>query len=117
MRWAEGVFLAAVGAERKPATIALLQELTARPAAARSREAIAPYRRPSLALLPSPPSRRARRRTAHTLRARRAPSEHWALVDRYCVTCHNDAERAGELAFDKLDREQPARPTRPCGKT
>jgi uncharacterized protein len=29
LRWAEGVFLAAVGAERKPATIALLQELTA----------------------------------------------------------------------------------------
>jgi ankyrin len=29
MRWAEGVFLAAVGAERKPATIALLQKLMA----------------------------------------------------------------------------------------
>jgi hypothetical protein len=27
MRWAEGVFLAAVGAERKPATIALLETL------------------------------------------------------------------------------------------
>jgi ankyrin len=31
MRWAEGVFLAAVGAERKPATIALLHELGAPP--------------------------------------------------------------------------------------
>lgn len=30
-RWAEGVFLAAVGAERKPATLALLDELRARP--------------------------------------------------------------------------------------
>ena len=29
IRWAEGVFLAAVGAERKPATIALLEELMA----------------------------------------------------------------------------------------
>jgi ankyrin repeat protein len=29
LRWAEGVFLAAVGAERKPATIALLEELGA----------------------------------------------------------------------------------------
>ena len=28
LRWAEGVFLAAVGAERKPATIALLERLT-----------------------------------------------------------------------------------------
>lgn len=28
MRWAEGVFLAAVGAERKPATIALIEKLT-----------------------------------------------------------------------------------------
>jgi ankyrin repeat protein len=31
LRWAEGVFLAAVGAERKPTTIALLEELMARP--------------------------------------------------------------------------------------
>jgi len=29
LRWAEGVFLAAVGAERKPATIALLEKLIA----------------------------------------------------------------------------------------
>ena len=29
MRWAEGVFLAAVGAERKPETIALLERLKA----------------------------------------------------------------------------------------
>ena len=29
LRWAEGVFLAAVGAERKPETIALLERLTA----------------------------------------------------------------------------------------
>ena len=29
LRWAEGVFLAAVGAERKPETIALLEELVA----------------------------------------------------------------------------------------
>jgi ankyrin repeat protein len=35
VRWAEGVFLAAVGAERKPATIALLQELGAPPATGR----------------------------------------------------------------------------------
>ena len=33
IRWAEGVFLAAVGAERKPATIALLEELMAAEAA------------------------------------------------------------------------------------
>jgi ankyrin repeat protein len=32
LRWAEGVFLAAVGAERKPKTIALLEELMARSA-------------------------------------------------------------------------------------
>jgi ankyrin repeat protein len=34
LRWAEGVFLAAVGAERKPSTIALLEKLTARSASA-----------------------------------------------------------------------------------
>jgi ankyrin len=31
LRWAEGVFLAAVGAEKKPATIALLEKLGAKP--------------------------------------------------------------------------------------
>jgi ankyrin repeat protein len=31
LRWAEGVFLAAVGAERKAATIALLEELQSAP--------------------------------------------------------------------------------------
>ncbi len=36
----------------------------------------------------------------------REPSaaDHWALVDRYCVGCHNDAELAGDLAFDSLNR-------------
>jgi len=35
----------------------------------------------------------------------RAPSaaEQWAMLDRYCEGCHNDAERAGELALDRLD--------------
>ena len=31
-------------------------------------------------------------------------AEHWALVDRYCVTCHNDLELAGDVAFDRLNR-------------
>jgi ankyrin repeat protein len=38
LRWAEGVFLAAVGAERKPKTIALLEELNARSGGAPPRE-------------------------------------------------------------------------------
>jgi len=38
------------------------------------------------------------------IRGNRAPTvaDHWALLDRYCVTCHNDLEFAGELAFDRL---------------
>jgi hypothetical protein len=46
--------------------------------------------------------------TALLLNERRAPSatEHWALVDRYCVTCHNDLELAGDLAFDRLSRTE-----------
>jgi ankyrin repeat protein len=39
MRWAEGVFLAAVGAERKPQTIALLERLAAPPSTAAARPA------------------------------------------------------------------------------
>jgi mono/diheme cytochrome c family protein len=36
----------------------------------------------------------------------RTPSaaDHWALVDRYCATCHNDLELAGDIAFDRLSR-------------
>jgi hypothetical protein len=30
-------------------------------------------------------------------------ADHRALVDRYCVGCHNDAERAGELALDRME--------------
>ena len=30
-------------------------------------------------------------------------AEQFAMLDRYCVGCHNDAERAGDLAFDRLD--------------
>ncbi len=30
--------------------------------------------------------------------------EHWALVERYCAGCHNAAELAGDLAFDRLQR-------------
>jgi hypothetical protein len=39
--------------------------------------------------------------------AQRAPSpaEQWALVDRYCITCHNDIELAGDLGFDRMQIE------------
>jgi hypothetical protein len=30
-------------------------------------------------------------------------AEQFALLDRYCMDCHNDAERAGDLAFDRLN--------------
>ena len=37
----------------------------------------------------------------------RAPTaaDHWALVDSYCVACHNDVDLAGDLAFDRLRRD------------
>ena len=33
------------------------------------------------------------------------PADHWALVDRYCVACHNDVDLAGDIAFDRLRRD------------
>ena len=30
-------------------------------------------------------------------------TEQWAMLNQYCEGCHNDAERAGDLAFDRLD--------------
>jgi hypothetical protein len=42
---------------------------------------------------------------AYAYQQHRAPNaaEQWAMLDRYCEGCHNDAERAGELALDRLD--------------
>jgi hypothetical protein len=34
-----------------------------------------------------------------------SPAEQWALVDRYCITCHNDIELAGDLGFDRMQIE------------
>src|SRR5688572_13541862 len=32
-----------------------------------------------------------------------APGEPWALLDQYCVECHNTTDWAGELALDSLE--------------
>jgi hypothetical protein len=42
---------------------------------------------------------------AYVYQQHRAPSdaEHWAMLDSYCVDCHNDAERAGDLSFERLE--------------
>src|SRR5436190_7954194 len=42
---------------------------------------------------------------AYLFIAHRTPSaaQQWALVDRYCAGCHNDADFAGDLAFARLD--------------
>ncbi len=38
-----------------------------------------------------------------------APDSHWAMLDNYCVECHNTTDWAGQLALDVLERgEQPA---------
>src|SRR5688572_6104639 len=44
--------------------------------------------------------------TAAYVFVHRAPSAeaHWALIDRYCAGCHNDADLAGDLAFGRLTR-------------
>jgi hypothetical protein len=35
---------------------------------------------------------------------RASAESHWQVLDRYCVSCHNQAERAGDLSFQRLDR-------------
>jgi hypothetical protein len=42
---------------------------------------------------------------AYAYQQHRKPSadEQWAMLDRYCEGCHNDAERAGDLALDRLN--------------
>ena len=38
----------------------------------------------------------------------RAGSQYRAVLNRYCVTCHNEKLRTGELTLDKIDVENPA---------
>jgi len=40
--------------------------------------------------------------------APRSPSPHRALVDRYCVTCHNDRLRTAGLSLAQADTERPS---------
>ena len=96
LRWAEGVFLAAVGAERKPATMRCSRSSAPEIAARAERCA-------RVTLVGSAASRLSRRRPART--STRTPlaeptSRAVGALDRYCVGCHNDAELAGDLAFD-----------------
>ncbi len=42
--------------------------------------------------------------------ATRTPEAHWAMVDKYCVECHNTTDWAGKLALDALDHSEAAIP-------
>src|SRR5690606_38012417 len=44
--------------------------------------------------------------TAHTPEAQLA--EHWTTFERYCVDCHNDAERTGGLSLEGLEPDDVA---------
>ena len=121
LRWAEGVFLAAVGAERKPATIALLEQLIAESAKhmkathARRRGAA---RRCALASVETQTERRVPPARQPLAAAQGTPAAlaAQAVVDRYCVTCHNARMRAGGLALDALDVAQARRARRRRGR-
>ena len=39
----------------------------------------------------------------------RSSAEHWQVVDRYCLGCHNETDLAGGLALDAVDRADVAR--------
>src|SRR5690606_39541074 len=28
----------------------------------------------------------------------------WQVLERYCITCHNDIDRSGDLSFERIDR-------------
>jgi hypothetical protein len=40
----------------------------------------------------------------------RQPEAHWAMVNKYCVECHNTTDWAGELALDAMDHNESAIP-------
>ncbi|MEO6079179.1 MAG: DUF1592 domain-containing protein [Steroidobacteraceae bacterium] len=43
--------------------------------------------------------------------APRPPEVHWAMLNKYCVECHNSTDWAGGLALDALDHSEAAIPT------
>ena len=90
LRWAEGVFLAAVGAERKPATIALLEKLDAESPARLMNARVTSSRRRRAGRCARPRVARRRGRAPRSRRRRPAAvAGRKAVIDRYCATCHN----------------------------
>ncbi len=48
--------------------------------------------------------------SAHAAHAAQSEARHWAMVDKYCVECHNTTDWAGKLALDSLDHSEAAIP-------
>jgi hypothetical protein len=46
----------------------------------------------------------------HAAGAAGSEAGHWAMVNKYCVDCHNSTDWAGELALDTLDHSEAAIP-------
>jgi hypothetical protein len=46
----------------------------------------------------------------HIAGAAQSETQHWAMVDKYCVQCHNTTDWAGKLALDALDHSAAAIP-------
>ncbi len=42
--------------------------------------------------------------------APRTPEAHWAMLNKYCVECHNTTDWAGELALDTIDHSEASIP-------
>jgi hypothetical protein len=47
---------------------------------------------------------------AHVASAAQGEAKHWAMVNKYCVECHNSTDWAGKLALDTLDHREAAIP-------
>src|SRR5512138_2329979 len=36
---------------------------------------------------------------------RSSSADEWQVLERYCVSCHNDIDRSGDLSFEKIERD------------
>jgi ankyrin repeat protein len=98
--WAEGVFLASVGAERKPSSVALLQKLTGY---VEVRRAVANLGVAALWFC-----------VAVSVYA--APQDR-AFLNQYCTSCHNEKAKVAGLMLDKMDVDQPGAQAEAWGKS
>ena len=108
MIFAQGIFLAIKPPEPKPKAMALLNKLMGQTPPAVNRQVIMKrvvITSAVLLIFAGVTLRQADGQQPSNPAGSRQAAQHRALVNQYCVTCHNEKLKTGDLMLDKLDLE------------